>query len=114
MANLYLYLAKRDRKGIKLITTFQGLSTMPVRIVNLVELRLDKHFLESIEKIVDDNRMEYDLWLESANSCEDLKNKLLSRGYEVPIRISQMMTGNNVADTRKIGNRKVMAKNLNY
>jgi hypothetical protein len=78
----YLYLAKRDKKGFELISSFQGDSVDRTRIHNIDELHLPISLSNAIKKTVYDNRFQWELWIESAESFHVLKEKLTKRGYK--------------------------------
>jgi len=52
-----------------------------VRVADLKSLQLPVAIHESVEQIIQDNRMYWEPWLESADSYEDLKTSLHRRGY---------------------------------
>jgi hypothetical protein len=80
--NLYIYLARLDKKGIKVITAFEyAKKVYPTRITNLDSLGMNQQTYANISKEAYDNRMQYELYAESAESFEKLKLSLKTRGY---------------------------------
>ncbi len=78
---LYLYLGRRDKKGVRVVTVLEGPHTHPVRVTDLKSLQLPSGIYEAVDQIVHDNRMYYEPWIEAADSYEDLKVSLTRRGY---------------------------------
>lgn len=84
MATLYLYLAARNKKGLKVIATFSGKNVKcPVRsrIENVNQLKLPAEVYLKIKNIIEENKMNYECWLEEAQTSQHLKDKLIERGY---------------------------------
>jgi hypothetical protein len=79
MATLYLYLIGRDKKGLKLITTLSG-PTQRSKVENASQLKLPIKLQNDIQKIIHENRMQYECWLESASSFEEIRQLVRSRG----------------------------------
>jgi len=77
---LFIYLARRDKKGVKVITTLMG-ECRPLRLNNIDLLRLPREWKLFITSIIHKNRMYWEPWIESASSFKQLKQKLRSRGY---------------------------------
>lgn len=80
--NLYIYLARRDKKGIKVVSGFgfKG-KVYATRIEDIYRLGLSPNIQAIVTKETHENRMEYELFVESAESFEDLKTSLRKRGY---------------------------------
>jgi hypothetical protein len=99
MKKLFLYLARRDKKGIKLITMINGDKSVNMRLTSLQDLDLPKAWQNQIEKIIYENRMLYEPWIESAESFQDLKDRLRYRGYcQLPLGAISML---NLGGSRK-------------
>lgn len=80
--NLYLYLARLDKKGIKTLCSFAYPNKVyPTRINNLQELNMHPEVYAKISKEANENRMQYELYAESASSFDELKKSLRERGY---------------------------------
>ena len=82
MANLYLYLAKNDRKGLKILTVFKNKPTVPaIQIENISLLHLPQGFTDKLQQAVNANSTLYTTWIETANNFEELKTQMYRRGY---------------------------------
>lgn len=80
--SLYIYLARLDKKGIKVLTAFEyAQKVYPTKINDVMELNLNTQISNSISKQAYDNRMQYSLYAESATTFNDLKTSLKNRGY---------------------------------
>ena len=78
---MYLYLARRDRKGARVVMVLDGPQSYPVRVKDLKSLGLPDVVHQSIEKIIYDNRMYWEPWIESSKNYESLRQSLYKRGY---------------------------------
>lgn len=81
MMRLYLYLGKRDKAGIKVVSVLQG-PKISAKVNNVKELKLDGKWEQKLSRIVYDNRMDYDLYIESATDFKELREKLKKIGYK--------------------------------
>jgi hypothetical protein len=81
LIDTYIYLAKRDKKGIKILTIFLSQRHIPERVKNFTDIPLDANIYQKIEQIAYDNRLNWELWIESAATYGELKTKLQKRGY---------------------------------
>jgi len=93
---LYLYLARRDKKGLKIISIFphaEGTDFPPTRVQDIQNLNLPSTIEPNVSKAVHDNRMMWEPWIEAASSYQDLKASLKARGYSnLPIHSMPMHT----------------------
>lgn len=78
---IFLYLAKRDKTGIKAIATFTG-DCPPVKIQNIKSLGLIPELEGKFENIIYEHRMLWEPWLEGALNYQTLKKTLRDRGYQ--------------------------------
>lgn len=81
---MYAYLARRDRKGIKIITSFPyGTEISPTRLdpKELRSMNMDAQTYSKVVSEAHENRMEYELYFETAESFEDFRKSLTKRGY---------------------------------
>lgn len=103
---LYLYLAKRDKKNVKVIMTLQGLKILPSRVEDINKLRLPSDIIPELQTILENHKMEWELWIEPAVNFGDLRNKLEKRGYHNlphradPLHSASSFNNPHVADTR--------------
>lgn len=80
--SLYIYLARLDKKGIKVLTAFEyAQKVYPTKITDISELNLNTQMSNLITKETYENRMQYVLYAESAPTFNDLKSSLKNRGY---------------------------------
>jgi len=118
-SKIYLYLARRDHKEVKVILTLQGLETTATRLTDVALLRLDPELMPELRNIIYEHRMEWEPWVESAENYADLKKKLEGRGYtnvplkSKPLHSASSLSNPHVADTRNIGTRKTMLRKAN-
>ena len=117
MNNLYLYLGRRDKKGIRILAKFQGTSQMATRIDNLAAL-IPPELAGPINQIIYDSRMMWEPWIESADSYNDLRASLKMRGYSgVPVspqpEYSPAATQKPIVDTSSLPQRTTMLRKKN-
>jgi len=86
----FLYLARRDKKGFKLLSVFNSEKKVgPARASSISDLSLPKNLEAQIQQSIDKDDMFWEPWLETANSFNDLKKSLQNRGYtNLPIHDS--------------------------
>jgi hypothetical protein len=82
MSRCYLYLARRDKMGARVVTVLDGPQRPPIRLVDLESLKLPPTIHASVEKIIYDNRMYWEPWIESAEHYQELRKKLHARGFQ--------------------------------
>jgi hypothetical protein len=98
--------------------TLQGLHVHPTHLQDVHSLRLKTELLPEIENILHSHKLEWELWIESANDYTELRNKLMKRGCKgLPIKIEPLhsessINNPHVADTRSLV-RKVMVQKAN-
>jgi hypothetical protein len=81
---MYVYLARRDKKGINFLGSFAYPSKIyPTKVSesDLTRLNMDQRTSLEIIEALRENRMEYELVLETAESFELLRSSLTKRGY---------------------------------
>lgn len=86
--NLYIYLARLDKKGIKVLSAFAYPSKVyPTRVTDISSMGLSGEVLSKVSFEHRENRMTHELYAESAESFEQLKRSLSTRGYShLPIQ----------------------------
>ena len=91
MEKVYLFLARRDKKGLKVLSILNGPEYRATRINDLSILKLPIALHDKINNEVYQNRMLWELWAESAENFGELKEKLQTRGYtSLPLCCSPM------------------------
>jgi hypothetical protein len=89
--NAYVYLIRRDKKDLKIITILQG-SCPTKKLDKIQELNLSKDLESQIESIVRDHKMNWEAWIENASSIQDLIDNLSARGLRrIPISIKPVL-----------------------
>lgn len=81
---MYIYLARRDRSSVRFIGGFPYESKVyPTRVrpEEVISLNMSPQTTSMVSKEANDNRMEYELYMETASSFEELKFSLSKRGY---------------------------------
>lgn len=92
---MYAYLAKRDKSGIKFLGSFSYPSKVyPTKVDEgkIASLNMNPRASSEILKHLRENRMDHELFLETAESFEELKSSLKRRGYS-KIPTHQFMSG---------------------
>ncbi len=92
MKRLYLYLASRSKRDIKLITVLNGQSIITSRVEDLSMLKLPQYWERQIQQIVHDHRMLYEPWIESAVDLNELRLRLHGRGFaHIPAGLNPLL-----------------------
>jgi hypothetical protein len=113
MKKIYLYLARRDKKGVRVLGVFKGNEISLVRNPDLNSMSLPAVMANEIKREVHDNRMLWELWAESVESYEVLKKNLKNRGYSnMPIHSSPIRAKRQdvIADTSQINGQRTMLR----
>lgn len=88
----YLYLAKKDKKGIKILSEMEYNSNIfTTKLTNLDNFNITKNQKIAIDKIINENKMNYDLYIESSDNFQLFIESLHNRGYKnLPITNNSM------------------------
>jgi hypothetical protein len=79
---LYLYLARLDRRGVEILVGFPyGNKVYATRIKDISSLNMNPEVSSKVSAAARDKRMTHELFAESAESFESLKDSLRERGY---------------------------------
>ena len=89
---LYLYLTRRDKTGMKLLSVFPSPKpTPPTRISGVDGMNLPVSLANEITGTIDRDRMLFEPWVESASGFNELRSSLGRRGYKnIPINLSPL------------------------
>ena len=89
---LYLYLARRDKKGIRVLSVINGKDYFPpTRVNNVEELSLPSKMESIISKEILENKMLWELWVEGAENYDSLRKGLKKRKYKnLPLSYSSV------------------------
>lgn len=79
--NLYVYLGRRDKSGVRFVAKLQGQDMLPTRLESVESLNLPVSVTNQINQIVYESRMLWEPWIESSDQFEDLRAKLRLRGF---------------------------------
>lgn len=84
--NIFLYLTKRDKTGVRILAKFKGKKQLATRLSELSSLQLPSGWEDKLEQIIYDSRMLWEPWIESVDNYDDLKSRLKLRGYRnIPV-----------------------------
>lgn len=81
---IYVYLAKRDKSSVRVIGEFDyATKVYPTKLDQqaIASLNMNPQAASVVSKEAWNNRMDYELYMESASSFEELKSSLRARGY---------------------------------
>lgn len=81
LVDMYLYLARRDKTGIRILSILKTQPRLATRLDNIDSLNLPSNWSDQIKQIIYDNRMMWEPWVETSESFETLKKSLKNRGY---------------------------------
>jgi len=101
---LYLYLARLDKKGIKVLASFPyAHKVYPTRVADVSSLGLSGEVLHCVSSESKENRMTHELYAESSSSFDQLKKSLSSRGYShLPIQQLSAQMGSSHINAAKL------------
>jgi len=82
---LWLYLAKRDKKGVKILSKLYSRDIGPIPLEDLKLLNLPSSWYGKVKSYIDENLLYWQPWIQTATSFDELKANLKVRGYsELP------------------------------
>ena len=81
ISDIYLFLARRDKTGIRVLAKFKGQNQLPSRISDIKSLNLPIDWTTNITKIIAESKMLWEPWIQSANSYNELIDALKVRGF---------------------------------
>lgn len=113
MSKNYLYLARRDKKGIKILLVINGDKSSPTRI-NPDHLNIPSNLKQQIIQSINDNKMLWEPWLEGAENYTTLKKSLILRGFSnIPTTMMPVLGNKTKSDIKIDGTKvKTMMKKL--
>jgi hypothetical protein len=92
LKTLWMYLARRDKKGVKIISKFYSRDIDPIVIDDLKIFNLPSSWYGKIKSYIDDNLIYWEPWIQTAVNFDELKTNLKKRGYsELPANGSPMI-----------------------
>ena len=85
MGKTYLYLLRRNKKDAKIISIIKCSGDIhPTRVVDLDFLGLASSERLGLKNIIENHKMDWDLWVESAENYNDLRINMEKRKLNVP------------------------------
>ena len=83
---LWLYLAKRDKKGIQILAKLLCREIDPVALSNIKMLALPPSWEGRISDTIEQNKIYWEPWVQTSDTFNDLKLNLKARGYSnIPV-----------------------------
>lgn len=112
---MHVYLARRDKKGVKFLGSFSYPSKVyPTKLneQDLTLLGMDQRTSSEIVASLRANRMEYELFMETAESFDKLRSSLAGRGYsKIPSnQFSKSLNPGSVNERILVTNNSVMMR----
>ena len=74
-------MARRDKRGIKMLSNFKGGPIGRALVTDLKKLNLPISLFNPINATTYENRMLWEVWIEGAEDYHNLREKLIKRGY---------------------------------
>lgn len=108
---LWLYLAKRDKKGIRIIAKFLSRELEPIKLDNIKRLTMPESWEGKIFTYIEQNKIYWEPWLQTSDDFEELKKSLKKRGYSdipangqpmIPITQQIIVNINNFPEQKKM------------
>lgn len=90
---LWLYLARKDKKGIKILAKLMSRELYPTVIENVSQLGLPSSWEVKINEYIESQgKIYWDVYIQTAKTFDDLKSNLKKRGYsDIPINGNPMI-----------------------
>jgi hypothetical protein len=101
---VWIYLTRRDKSGVRFLSQFRGKEEVsPTRLKEVANLNLPPANTQKLTEIVYESRLEWEPWIESADSFDNIKDKIKKRGYtNLPISFIPEVRSNNIALTPEV------------
>jgi len=111
--DLYFYLAKRDKQGIRILAKFLSKQQSPIRVTedNIDNLFIPLNYLNEIKQKIYDSRMLWEAWVETADTFENFTTLLRKRQYvNIPITSRPEITTGSIVLNNKLENQISMLR----
>ena len=82
MGKIYVYLSKRDKSTIKILTILNGAKCPPTKIENVESLKLSENLTNFLKNAIEEHKMLWEFWMESSEDFAELREKLKKRGIK--------------------------------
>ncbi len=112
LIDTYIYLSKRDKKGVRILLVFSSQEHIPERVTDLTKLPIEINVRKKLEQIIYDERFNWEPWIESAKTYDDFKVKLRKRGYIGIPMSSQPEIYSEVQVVNRVSNSRVMIQKV--
>lgn len=113
--DLYFYLAKRDKQGIRILAKFFSRKQSPTIVTdnNLPNLFIPLNYLNEIKQKIYESRMLWEPWVETAETFDEFKSLLTKRGYyNIPISSRPEIMTNSIILNNKLENKISMLRKI--
>lgn len=81
ITDVYIYLARRDKGGVRILLVTRGNPVMSTRVDNIDILGLSVEVASELKQKIYDDRIYWEPWIESADTFEAYRAALKVRGY---------------------------------
>ena len=89
---LLLYLAKRDKKGVQILAKLLCREINPIALSNIKILSLSPSWEGKIADTIEQNKIYWEPWVQTAATFDDLRLNLKARGYSnIPVNGQPMI-----------------------
>lgn len=111
---IWVYLARRDKTSVEILTVLRGREVLPVRIPDLDILGLPQVWKVEMRRLIEERKMEWELWAESAEDFDTLRERLKKRRYtNLPINGQPLFVRTSFIDPPNVNvNRLPKAKKM--
>lgn len=119
MGKTYLYLLRRNKKDTKIIGTIKCNGNIhPSRVLDLDLLGLAATERLGLKKIIEDHKMDWELWVESAENYNDLRANMEKRKLTIPASPNTPLLDLNSQEIPKstlvkLNKNKIMTRRMN-
>jgi len=114
---IWVYLTRRDKTGARFIAQFRGTEEIaPTRLKDVSELHLPSNYEQKMTEIIYAARLEWEPWIESNDTFDDLKIRIKKRGFtNLPLSFLPEIGSNNITlvpevYTTSINKTKIMTR----
>jgi hypothetical protein len=93
LKTLWLYLAKRDKKGIQILAKFLCRELDPIKLDNIKRLALPLSWESKIFEYIEQNKLQWEPWVQTEDDFDVFKKSLKIRGYsDIPANGQPMIS----------------------
>lgn len=111
---LWVYLVRRDGKGVRILTIVSSHEQSPSRLSDTSILQLSPYSKAELDRIISEDRMMWEPWIESADSYDLLKSNLKKRGLlKIPLNGKPEVINHAFANTSGLPKKKSMLRKKN-